>query len=244
MRSILFKEVSTFFSTITGYVAVGIYLVVTSWFIWISPGEFNVIDGGYASLDSFFFIAPWVFLLLVPAATMRSFAEEKKTGTMEILLTRPISDYQLVMGKFLGAVVLVLIALVPTLIYLFSVYQMANPVGNVDLGAMWGSFLGLFFLAAIYAAIGVFSSSLTDNQIVSYILASVLCLFMYIGFDSLGAFQIFRPVDSFIVSMGINEHYKSMSKGVVDTRDLIYFFSAISVFLYGTMLKIQSRNWK
>jgi ABC-2 type transport system permease protein len=244
MRSILFKEISTFFSTITGYVAVGIFLVITSWFMWISPGEYNVIDGGLASLDTLFFIAPWVFLLLVPAATMRSFAEEKKTGTVELLLTRPLTDLQLVGGKFLGAVVLVLMALIPTLIYLISVYLLANPVGNVDMGATWGSFIGLFFLAAVYAAIGVFSSSLTDNQIVSFILAAVLCLFMYIGFDSLASFPVLKSADSFIVSLGINEHYKSMSKGVIDSRDLIYFVSAIAVFIYATMLKIQSRNWK
>lgn len=244
MRSILFKEVSTFFSTITGYVAVGIFLAINSWFMWISPGDYNVIDGGYASLDTLFFIAPWVFLLLVPAVTMRSFAEEKKTGTMELLLTRPLTDFQLVMGKFLGAVVLVVIALVPTLIYFFSVYQLANPVGNVDMGALRGSFIGLFFLAASYAAIGIFSSSLTDNQIVSFILAAVLCLFMYIGFDSLGAFPVLKSVDSLVVNFGINEHYKSMSKGVIDTRDVIYFASSIGVFIYATMLKIQSRNWK
>lgn len=244
MRSILFKEISTFFSTITGYVAVGIFLAITSWFMWISPGEYNIIDGGFASLDTLFFIAPWVFLLLVPAVTMRSFAEEKKTGTMELLLTRPLTELQLAGGKFLGAVVLVLIALIPTLIYLFSVYQLANPVGNVDMGAMWGSFIGLFFLAAVYAAIGVFSSSLTDNQIVSFILAAVLCLFMYIGFDSLASFPILKSVDSIIVNLGINEHYKSMSKGVIDSRDVIYFVCAIAVFVYATMLKIQSRNWK
>lgn len=244
MRSILLKEISTFFSTLTGYIAVGIFLIVTSWFMWISPGDYNIIDGGYANLDTLFFIAPWVFLLLVPAITMRSFAEEKKTGTIELLLTRPLTDYQLVAGKFLGSVVLILIALIPTLVSLFSVYQMANPSGNVDMGAMWGSFIGLFFLASSYAAVGIFASSLTDNQIVSFIIAAVLSLFMYIGFDSLGMFPLLKSVDSFIVNLGINEHYKSMSKGVIDTRDLVYFFSIIGIFIFGTMLRVKTRTWK
>lgn len=244
MRSILLKEISTFFSTITGYIAVGIFLVVTSWFMWISPGELNVIDGGMANLDTLFYIAPWVFLLLVPAVTMRSFAEEKKTGTIELLLTRPVTELQLVMGKVLGAVVLVFIALIPTLIYLISLIYLASPVGNVDLGAIWGSFIGLFFLAAIYVSIGVFASSLTDNQIVSFILAAVLCLFMYTGFDSLSEFPMLKFADSFIIKLGINEHYKSISKGVIDSRDILYFVSAIAVFVYGTKLKVESRNWK
>ncbi|MDR3286220.1 MAG: gliding motility-associated ABC transporter permease subunit GldF [Prevotellaceae bacterium] len=243
MFPILKKEIILFFSSLTGYISVVIFLFLTAWFMWISHGELNVTDSGYANIDTLFIIAPWIFLFLVPATTMRSFAEEKKMGTIEILFTKPISELNLVMAKFLAAVVLVILSLLPCLLYFVTVYQLGNPVGNIDIGGTWGSFIGLFFLASCYAAIGVFASSLSDNQIFAFILSAVICFFMYIGIAELSGIKIFAFADSFLLSLSINEHYQSISRGVVDSRDIIYFVSIIAVFILLTRLKLQSRKW-
>jgi ABC-2 type transport system permease protein len=211
--------------------------------MWINPGELNILDGGYSTIDTLFFIAPWVFLFLVPAATMRSFAEERKTGTIELLLTRPITDIQLVIAKYMAAIMLVVLSLLPTLIYYVSIYYLGNPVGNIDGGGTWGSFIGLFFLAAAYAAIGVFSSSITDNQIVAFIIAAILCFFIYTGFDGLASLSLFKSINLSVQNLGINEHYKSLSRGVIDSRDILYFLSLIAVFILAARLKLQARRW-
>jgi ABC-2 type transport system permease protein len=210
--------------------------------MWVFPGQYNVLESGYASLNTLFTLAPWIFLFLVPAVTMRMIADEKKTGTMELLLTRPISDLQIVVSKYLASLILVLLALVPTLIYLFSVYQLGNPPGNVDMGGTIGSYIGLFFLAAIYAAIGIFASSLTSNQIIAFIIALLIGFIFYMGFDLLSGMWIFGGIDTFIMDLGINAHYRSMSRGVIDTRDIVYFISVILVFIFLTKTIIQNRN--
>jgi ABC-2 type transport system permease protein len=243
MYSIYKKEIVSFFSSLTGYIAIIVFLALTGWFMWINPGEFNVLDGGYASIDTLFFIAPWVFLFLVPATTMRSFAEERKTGTIELLLTHPVSEMQLVMAKYLAAVTLILFSLIPCLIYFVTVYFIGNPVGNIDSGGTWGSFIGLFFLASAYAAIGIFASSLTDNQIVAFIVSAVLCFFVYTGFDGLASMAPLKSVGAFIISLGINEHYKSLSRGVIDIRDIVYFVIVAATFTSAARLKLQSRKW-
>ena len=243
MYTLFKKEISGFFSTLTGYIVIVVFLLVNSLFMWIFPGNNNVLDGGYATLDPLFTLAPWVFLFLAPAVTMRMFADEKRTGTIELLLTRPLSDFQIILAKYLAALILVLFALLPTLIYFYSVYQLGNPVGNIDTGGTWGSYIGLFFLAAIYVSIGVLSSSITDNQIVAFIIGMLLCFIVYLGFDFLSELTIFNSVDSFIVNLGINEHYKSMSRGVLDSRDIIYFVSVIAFFLLITKTILQSRKW-
>lgn len=243
MYSVFKKEIVSFFSSLTGYISIIIFLFLTGWFMWLNPGELNILDGGYASIDTLFFIAPWVFLFLVPATTMRSFAEERKTGTIELLLTRPITDLQLIAAKYLAAVALVVLSLLPTLIYFVTVYQLGNPVGNIDTGGTWGSFIGLFFLAAAYASIGVFASSITDNQIVAFIIATVLCFFIYTGFDGLASLSFFKNVNLSIQNLGIDAHYKSMSRGVIDLRDVVYFISLITVFIAAARLKLQSRQW-
>lgn len=242
MLTLLKKEINEFFSSITGYIVVTVFLLATGLFMWVFPGQFNVLDSGYATLNSLFTIAPWIFLFLVPAVTMRMIADEKKSGTMELLLTRPITDMQIVTAKYFSAILLVLIALLPTLIYFISVYHLGNPQGNIDVGGTTGSYIGLFFLAAIYTAIGVFSSSLTNNQIISFIIAVILSFFFYMGFDFLGSMAIFSGIDTFIVDLGINAHYKSMSRGVIDTRDVVYFVSVVVVFLYLTKSVVQSRK--
>ncbi|MDR1169224.1 MAG: gliding motility-associated ABC transporter permease subunit GldF [Prevotellaceae bacterium] len=243
MYSIYRKEIASFFSSLTGYIAIVVFLALTGWFMWISHSELNVLDGGYATIDTLFFIAPWVFLFLVPATTMRSFAEERKTGTIELLLTHPVSEMQLVMAKYLAAVTLILLSLLPCLIYFVTVYFIGNPVGNIDSGGTWGSFTGLFFLASAYASVGIFASSLTDSQIVAFIVAAALCFFIYTGFDSLASMAPLKSVSTFIISLGINEHYRSLSRGVIDLRDIIYFVTLTAVFTGAARLKLQSRKW-
>lgn len=242
MWSLYRKEISSFFSSVTGYLVAGVFLVLTGLFLWVIPGQMNILFGGYASLDSLFYLAPWLYLFLVPAVTMRLFADEKRTGTMELLYTRPISEWHIVMAKYLAGFTLVVISLVPTLVYFYSVIQLGNPVGNIDFGGTWGSFIGLLFLSGIYVAIGVFCSSLTDNQIVSFIMAVVLSFVFYYGFEALSQ-MVSGSSQSLIVFMGIDEHYQSMSRGVLDSRDVIYFLSMITLFLYLTRTVLSSKKW-
>jgi ABC-2 type transport system permease protein len=243
MYTLFRKEIRGFFSTLTGYIVIIVFLVINGLFMWVFPGAYNVLDSGYSTLDTLFVIAPWVFLFLAPAVTMRMFADEKKSGTIELLYTRPITDFQIIFAKYLAGLVLVLFSILPALIYFYSVYKLGNPVGNIDTGGTWGSFIGLFFLAAIYVAIGVLSSSFTENQIVAFVLGMLLCFLIYIGFDYLSQLSLFRSIDGFIINLGINEHYKSMSRGVIDSRDMIYFISVIAFFLLVTKTILHSRKW-
>lgn len=243
MISLLQKEVAAFFSSITGALVVSVFLLTTGLFLWVIPGEMNILFGGYATLESLFYLAPWVYLFLVPAVTMRLFADEKKAGTLELLLTRPISEMKIVWAKYLAGLIVILISLLPTFIYFFSVYSLGNPVGNMDVGGTWGSYLGLFFLAAIYVAIGVFASALTDNQIVAFVIAVVLCFLLYSGLDSLAAMPGLRALSDTITIIGIDSHYRSISRGVVDSRDIIYFAGVIYFFLFLTKTVLNSRKW-
>jgi ABC-2 type transport system permease protein len=188
-------------------------------------------------------IAPFVFLFLIPAITMRSFADENKSGTIEMLLTKPLTDLQIVLAKYFAGVLLVVVAVIPTFFYVFSVYQLGLPKGNIDMGGTWGSYIGLFFLGASFVSIGLFASSLTNNQVVSFIVAVFLSLFVYIGFDFIYALDLFGPIDLFVKSLGINDHYTSMSRGVIDTRDVVYFISLTGIFVLLTRLSLQSRKW-
>ncbi len=237
MISIFRKELRSFFSNATGYIVIGIFLLLTGLFLWVIPGQYNIIDAGYANVDGLFYLAPWLFLFLCPAVTMRLFAEEKQTGTWELLVTKPLSRLQLVLGKYLAGWVLVTLALLPTLIYYFSVSYLAEPAGNIDSGAFWGSFIGLFFLAGVYVAIGTFSSSLSNNQIISFVVALVLSFFFYYGFDLLASFFTSGQAIQYMESIGINSHYKSMSRGVIDSRDVIYFVSVSVIFILATVKK-------
>lgn len=243
MFAIFTKELKDFFSSLTGYISAIVFLLIIGLIMWVIPGDLNVLDSGYATLDSLFSIAPWVFLFLVPAVTMRTFSEEKRSGTIELILTRPISDTQMVLGKFFASVVLVLIILIPALLFYLSVYLLGNPVGNIDTGGTWGSFIGLFFLASAYAAVGIFTSSLTDNQIVSFILSMLLCFLLYTGLESLALLDAFSGIKYFLASLSISEHYSSMSRGVIDTRDVVYFVALSALFLIFTRTKLESRKW-
>jgi len=243
MYSLLRKEISVFFNGATGYLVVVVFLIINSLFIWIFDGEYNILDGGYSSLDSLFILAPWIFLFLVPAVTMRLFAEEKRTGTIELLFTRPLTDLQIILAKYLSGLVLVLMSLLPTLIYFATIYLLGNPVGNIDTGGTWGSYIGLFFLAAIYVSVGVFTSAITTNQIIAFITGMLVCFILYTGFDSLSGVSALQSIDGIIVNLGINEHYKSMSRGVIDSRDVLYFIGVIAFFILLTRTVLQSRKW-
>lgn len=226
-----------------GYMVIVVFLLTISLFMWVFPGNFNVFETGFAAIDSLFIITPWVYMFLVPAVTMRLFAEEKKAGTIELLLTKPLTELQIVMAKYFAGFILVLFSLVPTLIYYICVYKLSFPEGNVDSGAVWGSYLGLLFLGGGFVAIGVFASSLTDNQVVSFVIALFLCFICYTGFDSVSQFISLGKAGSVIYQLGINAHYSSMSRGVIDTRDVVYFISLIIVFILLTKLKLESRKW-
>ena len=243
MLTLLRKEISSFLSSLTGYIVITVFLLINGLFLWVFQGDFNILNFGYANLDGLFMIAPFVFLFLIPAITMRSFAEEKRTGTIEIMLTKPLTEFQIVMAKFLAGFGLVVISLIPTLVYLFSVYYLGMPKGNLDMGGFWGSYIGLLFLGASFVAIGMFSSTLTDNQIVSFIIAVFLSGFLYIGFEFIYSLELFGPVDLFIKSLGINEHYLSMSRGVLDTRDMLYFLGVISLFILLSRFSLERRKW-
>lgn len=236
MYSLFKKEIKTFLGSLIGYLAVLVFLLVTGLFLWVFPGNYNIPENGYATLQGLFTLAPWLYLFLVPAITMRMFADEKRSGTIEILLTRPLADFQLVMAKFLAGLVLVVFSLLPTLLYFISVYWLGNPAGSIDTGATWGSFMGLFFLATIYVAIGIFASSLTDNQIVSFILGMSLSFIFYLGFEFVASAEVSYLQEQLFSWLSINDHYLSISRGVVDMRDILYFIGMAFLFLYGTTL--------
>ncbi|MCU0371284.1 MAG: gliding motility-associated ABC transporter permease subunit GldF [Bacteroidales bacterium] len=243
MLTLLKKEIFSFLSSLIGYIVITVFLLINGLFLWVFQGDFNILDFGYASLDGLFMISPFVFLFLIPAITMRLFAEEKRTGTIELILTKPLTEFEIVMAKFLSGLVLVIFSLLPTLVYFFSVYQLGLPKGNIDMGGMWGSYTGLLFLGATFVAIGMFASTLTDNQIIAFIIAVFLCGFLYVGFDFIYSFDLFGKVDLLIKSLGINDHYTSMSRGVLDTRDMIYFLGVISLFILLSKYSIERRKW-
>lgn len=243
MYALFKKEISNFLSSLIGIMVIVVFLLITGLFLWVFQSDFNVLNYGYANLDSLFIIAPWVFLFLVPAVTMRSFAEENRTGTIEMLLTKPLSDWQIIMAKFLAGVALVLLALIPTFIYYFSVYRLGMPVGNLDSGGIWGSYIGLFLLSTSFVSIGVFCSSVTNNQILAFILSVFLCGFLYIGFEFIYSLSLFGGIDLFIKQLGMASHYSSISRGVIDTRDVLYFLSVMVLFLSSTKLVLASRKW-
>ena len=243
MLSIFKKEIASFFSSLTGYIVIGVFLVLAGIVMWALPNQ-SVIDYGFATLDPLFSNAPLIFLFLIPAVTMRSFAEENHSGTIELLATKPLTDRAIVGGKFLACLVLVLFSLLPTIIYYISVHQLGQPKGNLDSGGILGSYLGLFFLAGAFVAIGLLASSLTSNQIAAFVLAVLFCLFMQWGWDTVSLLPKFMGhSDDLVQMLGIQFHYNSISRGLLDTRDLVYFGSIIALFLSATVVSLGRRNW-
>lgn len=242
MIAVLKKEINSFFASPIGYLVVGLFLVINGLFLWVFKGEYNILDSGFASLEPFFTLAPWIFLFLIPAITMKSFSEEVKQGTLELLLTKPLRTIDLVLGKYFGALALVLLSLLPTLLYVVAIYMLGNPEGNLDAGVIIGSYVGLIFLGACYAAIGIFASILSPNQIVSFILAIFLCFLAYFAFEALANLNLFSSGTFGVEDLGINAHYESISRGIIDTRDIVYFFSFIFFFLALTNLSLTSKR--
>lgn len=226
MKAIYLKELRSYFSSITGYLVIGIFLLVTSLFLFVFEGEFNILNYGFADLSPFFLLVPWLFIFLIPAVTMRSFTIERNLGTLEMIFTRPISYRNIIAGKYLACVTLIIIALLPTLVYVFTVGQLGETLNNLDMGSTLGSYLGILLLVFCYVAIGIFCSSVTSNQIIAFLLAAVLCFAMYFGFEG---FSTVIENDG-LAFLGLKYHYESMARGVIDTRDVIYFLSVAVLF--------------
>ena len=238
MFPILKKEFNSFFSSPIAYLVIGVFLLINGLFLWVFKDDFNILNAGFADLNNFFFLAPWIFLFLIPAITMKSFADEFNSGTIEILKTHPITNWQIVFGKFTASLLLVIVALIPTLTYVYTVYQLGNPIGNIDFGSTLGSYIGLLFLAATYTSVGLFTSTLSKNQIVAFILGIFITFFLFFGFDAIA--NQFGGNSYVIQKLGINEHFKSISRGVIDTRDIVYFISVTGFFLFITKIRLEN----
>jgi ABC-2 type transport system permease protein len=243
MWALLKKEINSFLNSLIGYIVICVFLLFVGLFMWVLPTDANVMDNGYADLSTLFVVAPWVFLFLIPAITMRSFADEKSSGTIELLHTRPLSDLSIILAKYFGGLALVIFSLLPTLVYFMSVYQLGNPVGNIDTGSVWGSYIGLLLLGAAFVSIGIFSSAVSNNQIVSFILAVFISWGLWIGLETISSFQFLGTWDHILLGIGINSHYSSLSRGVIDTRDVVYLLSLIAVFIALTRTVLESRKW-
>lgn len=242
MLQIYFKELRSFFSSIIGYVVLLAFLIMAGIFLWILP-DTSILTYGYASLEQFFLIAPWLLLFLIPAITMRSFADEYKGGTIEWLYTKPLKEASIIWGKYLAALTLVLIAILPTLMYLISIVWLSADGETLDIGGIIGSYIGLFFLCAAFTAIGIFSSAITDSQIVSFIIALVLCYILYSGFEAISRIQSFAGgADYYLEMIGVDYHYRRMSKGVIGLRNVVYFLSLISLFFILTQSMLQRKR--
>ena len=242
MLAIFKREVLSFFTTPVGYLIIGFFLVLNGLFLWVFKGDFNIFEYGFADLSKFFLLTPWVFLFLIPAVTMKSFSEEKKTGTLELLFIKPLSLGQTVYGKFFGALFLIVIALIPTFLYSICISQLGIIQGNLDWGLIYGSYFGLFFLAMSYTAIGIFTSTLTENQIVAFILALVGCFMFYYGFEAVSTLFTDGDIAQFIISLGMKSHFEGVSRGVLDSRDLIYFFSLSVLFLFFAIVQLKNHS--
>lgn len=238
MKSIFFREIKSFFGSPIGYLVIAVFLISNGLFLWVFQGEYNILNTGFADMTPFFTLSPWILIFLIPAVTMRSFSDEKKQGTLELLLTKPLSLWEIVMGKFLGSLLLIIMALLPTLIYVAVISNFGMPEGNIDIGSTIGSYFGLLFLISGYSAIGIFTSTVSENQIVAFILAVFLCFLLYFGMEALSG--VFPKFTLLISSFGMQDHFKSMSRGVLDTRDIIYFLSIAGLFLSFTVFNLKS----
>ncbi len=243
MWAIFRKEVQVFFNSLTGYVVVGVFLTLLGLIMWVFE-DYSILNYNYATLDQLFTVAPMIFLFLIPAVCMRSFSEERQMGTIETLFTKPVGEWDIVLAKFFSALFLVFVALIPTVIYYYSVWQLGSPQGNIDSGEVVGSYIGLFFLSAIFISISLMASVISDNQIVAFLVAALLCFLAYWGFQFVSSMSVFvGRADHVLQKMGIDYHYRSISRGAVDSRDVVYFMSMVVFFLYLTYHQLlQQKN--
>ncbi len=239
MISILKKEFNAFFSSAVGYLVIGLFLIANGLFLWVLKTDFNILNAGFADLNAFFDLTPWVFIFIIPAITMRSFVDEYTNGTMEILKTKPITNLQIVLGKFLGSGLIVLMTLLPTLIYAISIYLLSYPSGNIDMGSIVGSYLGLIFLGFVFVSIGIFASSISKSQVVAFLIGVSLCFILYNGIGLV--LETLGSSNSDLESLDLSSHYKNIAKGVLDSRDVIYFLSIIVLFSGLTKIIVDER---
>jgi ABC-2 type transport system permease protein len=242
MAQILAKEFNSFLNSLIAYIVIGAFLTAMGLLLWVFP-ETSILEYGYADLFTLFSLAPYVFIFLIPAITMRSFAEEQKAGTMELLLTKPLTDWDIILGKYFACFLLVLLTLIPTVIYYFTVSGLGNPPGNIDTPGVIGSYIGLLLLGAVFSATGIFASSVSSNQIVSFILAAFLCFLLFSGFESLALLNVWSVHSLTVRQLGLLYHYDALSKGLIDSRDLVYFLSVIGLLLLITRITVGSRSW-
>lgn len=242
MIRVLYKEFSSFLSSLIAYIVIGIFLIAIGLILWVFP-DTSVLDYGYADLSSFFGLVPYVLMFLIPAITMRSFSEERKSGTLEFLFTKPLTEWDIVLGKFFASFLLVLVALLPTLLYYFSLTRLSDPPGNVDTPGIMGSYIGLILLSAVFCGVGIFSSALSSNQIVSFVVAVFLTYLLYAGFDALADLNAWSSWEIVIRELGVDYHYTALSRGLIDSRDVIYSAGLTGFLLLATRAVLRARLW-
>jgi ABC-2 type transport system permease protein len=242
MFSIYRKEITGFLNSLIAYLVMIVFITFIGLFMWVFPDS-NIMDYGFADMESLFTFGPIAYLLLIPAITMRTFAEEKKDGTIELLMTKPLTDWQIILGKYFASFSLVAVALIPTLIYYFSVYSLGNPVGNIDSAAVFSSYIGLLLLGGVYTSIGILSSAITSNQIFSFIISLIVCYFFYDGISRMASLDLWEGSRNFLSQFSLSYHYEALSKGLLDSRNLIYFISVTLLMLISTNLVLGSRKW-
>ena len=243
MLSIFRKELNSFFSSLVGYVAIIVFLIVCGFFMWVVPNS-NMLDYGYATMDKFFAFAPWVLMFLLPALTMRSFSDEYKSGTIEILSTIPLTENQIILGKFFASFALVVFSVFPTLLYVYTISHLSIIKDNLDTGGIIGSYIGLLFLSAAYTAVGIFCSSITSNQVIGFLAAIFANFILYAGFETISQMPfVGNGVDYILSQIGMQFHYTSISRGLLDSRDIVYFLSVVAIFIVATKLSLQKRKW-
>ncbi|MEP2023513.1 MAG: gliding motility-associated ABC transporter permease subunit GldF [Reichenbachiella sp.] len=242
MLAVFVKEINSFLNSLIAYIVIGVFLTSIGLLMWVFP-ESSILEYGYADMSTLFNLGPYVFMFLIPAITMRFFSEEKRTGTEELLMTKPLTSLQIILGKYLAGFALVVLSVLPTLIYFYSVYSLGNPIGNLDISGTVGSYIGLILLGGVFVAIGIFSSALTDNQVVAFVLAVFLCFVLYSGLSSLATIDVWGDTSLILQQMSLVFHYESLSRGLVDFADLVYFISVISLMVFFTQLKLDAKKW-
>lgn len=242
MIQVLTKEISGFLNSLIAYIVIGVFLTTIGLLMWVFP-DTSVLEYGYADMDTLFSLAPYVYIFLIPAITMRSFAEEKRAGTLELLLTKPLSDWDIILGKYMASFFLVIFSILPTMVYYFSIYSLGSPAGNIDTSGVIGSYIGLILLGGVFCSVGILASSLTSNQIVAFIVGAFLCFLLFTGFEALSSINVWLSQALLIKQLGILYHYEAMGKGLIDSRNLVYFLSVAFIFILITKLVTGSRSW-